>query len=69
MQFFEYVTDSSGNLYGCYNCVTSDGALVPFDSGVANFIKWQFVKTEEKADRIAVFAVADYLYYGKNRGF
>lgn len=48
VQFFEYVTDSSGNLYGCYNCVTSDGALVPFDLGVANFIKWQFVKTEEK---------------------
>ena len=49
VQFFEYVTDASGNLYGSYNCVISDGSTVAFDTGVANFLKWQFVKSEEKA--------------------
>ena len=39
VQFFEYVTDSSGNLYSVYNCINVDGAPLAFDSGVANFVK------------------------------
>lgn len=40
LQMFEYVTDGSGNLYGCYNCINVSGTPLPFDTGVSNFPVW-----------------------------
>ena len=40
IQLFEYVNDSSGNLYGCYNTISIDGEQARFDTGINNFIIW-----------------------------
>lgn len=42
VQFFEYVTDNSGNLYAVYNCVKNGDDILAFDSGVENFLEWSF---------------------------
>lgn len=39
VQFFEYVTDAQGNLYGCYNCLNVNNTPLAFDTGVANFVE------------------------------
>ena len=39
VQFFEYVTGGTANLYENYNCINIDGTPKAFDTGVANFVK------------------------------